>query len=188
MTSPALVVLDVQRAFDDPAWGERNNPRAEARIAELLEAWRRADAPRFHVRHRSADPAGRFRGEGFEFKSEVTPEPDEPVITKSVNSALIGTDLEERLRAAGCDTVVVAGITTDHCCSTTARMAANLGFRVWMVEDATATFERYGPDGTHYDADTMHRTALTSLHHEFAEIVTTDEAVDRVTADLPSGR
>lgn len=180
MNLPALVVIDVQVAFDDPAWGERNNPDAESRIAELIAGWREADAPRFHVRHRSADPAGRFRDGGFEFKPEARPVEGEPVITKSVNSALIGTDLEEQLRATAVGTVVIAGITTDHCCSTTARMAANLGFGVWMVDDATATFERSGPDGQRYDAETMHRTALASLHQEFAEIVTSREAVERL--------
>jgi len=44
------------------------------------------------------------------------------------------------------------------------------GFNVTVVEDATATFERRGPDGTHYSADLMHRVALASLHGEFATV------------------
>ncbi len=170
---PTLLVIDVQRAFESPDWGPRNNPEAEARIAELLAAWRARGAPVVHVRHESE---GFRRGTpAFEFKAEAVPLPGEPVLEKTVNSAFIGTDLEQRLRDAGADTVVVAGLTTDHCCSTTARMAANLGFTTWFVADATATHAR-----GEFDAETMHRTALASLDGEFAEVLDTVEAIRRL--------
>jgi len=139
-----LLVIDVQRAFDDPAWEERNNPDAETRIRGLLAAWRAAGAPVVHVRHESASPDARFRRgtTAFEFKPEADPLPGEPVVEKQVNSAFIGTDLEERLRAAGAEKLVVAGLTTDHCCSSTARMADDLSFETWFVADATATHAR----------------------------------------------
>lgn len=174
MRLPTLLVVDVQRAFDDPAWGERNNPDAEARVQELLTAWREIGAPVLHVRHESTAPSGLFRRDtsAFEFKPEAQPLPSEPVLEKHVNSAFIGTDLEERLRAAGVSDLVVAGLTTDHCCSTTARMASNLGFATWFVADATATYARGD-----FDAETMHRTALASLDEEFARVLTTAEAI-----------
>jgi nicotinamidase-related amidase len=182
---PTLVVVDVQRAFDDPYWGERNNPDAEANVARLLAAWRAAQAPVIHVRHRVTDPDPEWHffhegDPGFEFKPEAMPVGDEPVLTKGVNSAFIGTDLEDRLHAAGATTVVIAAITTDHCGSTTARMSGNLGFETWFVGDACATFDREGPDGEYFPADLMHRTALASLHDEFAEVITTDEATARL--------
>jgi nicotinamidase-related amidase len=180
---PTLVIVDVQKAFDDPAWGKRNNPGAEGNVARLLAAWRAADAPIIHVRHRETNPELHFFNEedpGFEFKQEAMPLADEPVVTKGVNSAFIGTDLEERLRAAGATTVVIAAITTDHCGSTTVRMSGNLGFETWFVGDACATFDREGPDGEVFPADLMHRTALASLHDEFADVVSTDEAIARL--------
>jgi len=181
---PALIVIDVQRAFDNPAWGARNNPAAERRIAALLSAWRAAGAPVLHVRHESVSPNGIFRRgtPAFDFKPEAQPADGEPVIDKRVNSAFIGTDLEKRLRAEGISPLVIAGLTTDHCCSTTARMAGNLGFETWFVSNATATFDRTGPDGERIPAETMHRTALASLDGEFAEVVTSEEAILRIRA------
>jgi nicotinamidase-related amidase len=180
--APALLVIDVQRAMDDPRWGRRNNPDAESRIARLLSAWRRGGAPVFHVRHESSSPDGLFKPgtEAFEFKDDASPLPDEPVVDKRVNSAFIGTDLEDTLRESGVETVVIAGLTTDHCCSATARMAGNLGFETWFVADATATFPRTAPDGTDIDAETMHRAELASLHGEFADVISADEAIARL--------
>ena len=177
---PTLLVVDVQRAFDEPAWGPRNNPEAEERVAALLAAWRDGGAPVVHVRHRSTSPDGLFRGGNFDFKPEAMPLDDEPVLEKTVNSAFIGTDLEQRLRSTGSGPLVIAGLTTDHCCSTTARMAGNLGFETWFISDATATFDRAGPDGEVIDAATMHRTALASLHGEFAEVIDAEESIARL--------
>jgi len=93
------------------------------------------------------------------------------------NSAFVGTGLESHLRANGIEALVIAGLTTDHCVSSTARMAANLGFRVTVVADATATFDRTGPDGEHFSADVMHRAALASLHQEFAMVLSSSEVL-----------
>jgi len=178
MAAPTLIVIDVQRAFGDASWGERNNLEAERNVARAIDAWRERGAPLIHVRHESE---GLFApgSESAEFKPEALPLDDEPVLTKNVNSGFIGTDLEERLRAAGADTVAIVGLTTDHCVSTTVRMAANLGFETWLLEDATATYAREAPDGELIPAETMHRTAIASLHEEFAEVLATDEAVAR---------
>ena len=137
-----------------------------------------------HVRHASAAPGGLFAPgtPAFEFKPEAEPLDGEPVITKDVNSAFIGTDLEQRLRRQGVETVALVGLTTDHCVSTTARMAGNLGFETWVLGDAMATHERRAPDGELISAELMHRTALASLDGEFAEVLPTADALARLGA------
>jgi nicotinamidase-related amidase len=187
---PALLLIDVQQGLDDPRYGQRNNPDAERRMADLLAAWRAAGRPVIHVQHLSLEPQSPLREDrpGHAFKAEVTPLPGEPVFQKHVNSAFIGTDLEAHLRATGIEALVMVGLTTDHCVSTTARMAGNLGFTVTLVEDATATFERRGPDGAHYSADIMHRAALASLHGEFATVRTTREVLEFQSSVAPASR
>jgi len=168
----ALLLIDVQQGLDDPRWGARNNPDAEHQIGALLAAWRQAKWPVIHVQHMSQEPGSPLRADapGNAFKPEAMPHNGEPVFQKTVNSAFIGTTLEAHLRREGIHALVIVGLTTDHCVSTTARMAGNLGFDVVVVEDATATFERTGPDGVRYAAEQMHRLARASLHREFAQV------------------
>jgi nicotinamidase-related amidase len=170
-----LLVVDLQRGFDDPRWGRRNNPSLEQRVSDLLGAWRTAGRPVLHVRHMSTDPASPLRpGQpGNEFKREAAPVAGEAVIEKRVNSAFIGTPLEADLRRAGCRGLVIVGLTTNHCVSTTARMAGNLGFATWVVSDATAAFDRVGPDGVAHRAEQIHAITLSDLHGEFATVADT---------------
>lgn len=182
MTQRVLLVIDVQHGMDDPRNGRRNHPDAETVIARLVHAWRDAGWPIVHVRHASREPASSLRRDapGYAFKPEAMPRPNEPVVVKHVNSAFIGTSLEEDLRSAGHGALTVVGLTTDHCVSTTVRMAGNLGFDVELVDDATATFERRAPDGTHVDAESMHTAHLASLDGEFCRVVTSGEVLERL--------
>lgn len=178
---PALIVIDVQRAFDEweAAGQRRNNPDAIRRIAELLAAFRAAGAPIFHVRHQGTQPSSSFLpgGTGFLVKDEAREREGEPVITKRVNSSFIGTDLEARLRSVDVETVVLVGATTNHCVETTARMAGNLGFDTRLVRDATWTYERVGPDGDKHPAEEIHAMTLSNLNDEFARIVSTADVI-----------
>lgn len=177
----ALIVVDVQRAFDqwEAAGKRRNNPHAVARIVDLLTAFRDRAAPIFHIRHQGTRPNSSFLPEatGFAVKDEAREIAGEPVIVKRVNSAFIGTDLQTRLRAADIGTLVICGATTNHCVETTTRMAGNLGFDARLVRDATWTFDRIGPDGDAHTAEDIHAMTLANLNGEFARIVSTAEAI-----------
>jgi nicotinamidase-related amidase len=177
----ALIVIDVQRAFDqwEAAGKRRNNPDALARIAQLLAAFRSRGAPIFHIRHQGTRPNSSFLpdGTGYPVRDEAREIAGEPVIVKQVNSAFIGTDLEARLRAAEIKTLVICGATTNHCVETTTRMAGNLGFDACLVRDATWTFDRIGPDGEKHSAEDIHAMTLANLNGEFARIVRASEAI-----------
>lgn len=182
MQNPALLVIDVQKGLDDIAWGERNNPNAEANIAILLAMWREQESPVLHVQHCSTVPNSPLRPElpGNDIKEEAKPEANEPLFKKTVNSAFIGTELQSWLSDNDIVSLVVVGLTTDHCVSTSVRMGGNLGFDVTVVSDATATFERIGPDGKHYTAEDMHNINLASLHEEFCSVLTTEEVLLKI--------
>ena len=181
---PALILVDIQKGFDNIAYwgGERNNPGAELRARELLETWRAHRLPVFHIRHCSTIPTSPLHesNAGNAFIDLVTPVEGEAIIKKRVNSAFIGTDLQAQLNNAHITTLVIVGLTTDHCISTTTRMAGNLGYDTFVVGDATATFNKKGPDWQNYPAALIHETALASLHNEFATIVTTDYIKQRL--------
>jgi nicotinamidase-related amidase len=178
---PALIVIDVQHAFDEwEASGKRrNNPEALARIVELLAAFRGSGMPIFHIRHEGTRPGSSFlpNGTGFAVKDEAREVEGETVIVKQVNSAFIGTDLEKRLRAADIKMLVICGATTNHCVETTVRMAGNLGFDARLVRDATWTYDRVGPDGDVHAAADIHAMTLANLHGEFARIVSVSEVI-----------
>ena len=175
-----LVMIDCQTGFLNPVWGERNNPHFERNAQRLLTHWRTQGWPVVHVRHASKEPNSPLRPDrpGFAFFEWATPLKGEPEVVKQVNSGFIGTDLEKVLRNLGGTDLTVAGLTTNHCVSTTVRMAGNLGFHVNLVGDACATFGRHHANGTFYDAHTMHDTALASLHGEFCIVVTADALVE----------
>jgi nicotinamidase-related amidase len=183
MINEALLLIDVQQGFDEPSWGKRNNPEAESNIALLLSEWRKHDLPVIHVRHCSVEPNSPLRPEspGNKFKEEAEPLAEEKQFSKSVNSAFIGTGLEEYLKGQDITSLVIVGLTTDHCVSTSARMAANLGFEVTVVSDATATFDREGYDDAFYSADDIHSINLVSLNGEFCTVLSTDEVLRKIT-------
>jgi nicotinamidase-related amidase len=177
--SATLIVIDVQQGFLDPSWGPRNNPQAESNIARLIAAWRSSGRPIRHVHHSSRSPTGRFHKgtPGHEVKPDAASIAGEPIYLKEVNSSFIGTNLEHDLRAAGASTLVIVGLTTNHCVSTTARMAGNLDFKTYVVGDATAAFDRLGLDGMMRPAAEVHAAALSDLSEEFATIILTDDVI-----------
>jgi nicotinamidase-related amidase len=185
-----LILVDVQKGFDDPSWGRRNNPLAERNMAKLLEHWRATGRPVVHFQHQSArvDSPLHPASPGCVIKEIVRPAPGEPIFPKSVHSCFIGTGLAEWLRERGHRTLVIVGLTTPHCVSTTARMAGDLGYRPYVVADATAAFEATGPDGQRHAAEEVHALSLAALHDEFATVLGTADLLEPEGLPEPMSR
>lgn len=176
----ALVVVDVQVGFtDSDYWGRRDNPGCEQAVAALVREWRRRDRPVVLVRHDSADPASPLHPDSpGNALQPWLPAPD-LLVTKQVNSAFHGSpDLHAWLRDRDLAGLVVAGITTNHCCETTARVGGNLGLRVLFALDATHTFDRTGPDGQLVPAEVLAQVTAANLHGEFATVVATADLLE----------
>ena len=188
LAKPALILIDAQMAFVEweRAGQRRNNPDAVDNMARLLDAFRRGGLAIFHIRHASTEKDSALRPErsGYQAIPQARERAGEPVLVKHVNSAFIGTDLEKRLRDAGHQTLVIAGITTNHCVETTTRMAGNLGFEAQLVRDACYTFDRVGFDGRSESAEAIHNMTLSNLNGEFAAIVTTDTVIAAVADNI----
>ncbi|MDA7463687.1 cysteine hydrolase [Candidatus Poseidonia alphae] len=179
-SEPLLLLIDLQKGFDHPKWGARNNPEFVDNAKRVLAHWRATKQPIVHVRHASIEPGSPLAPaeQGYEFYDWATPEDGEMEVVKQVNSCFIGTGLSDHLKHHGFNQLVVLGLTTNHCISTSVRMAGNLGFDVTLVGDACATFPRHSPDGTEYSADLIHDTALTNLHGEFCTVSNTNDLIN----------
>lgn len=185
MHKRALIVIDVQKGFSQhDLEGKRNNPACEENVRTLISAFRSANQPIVFVKHNSNSPTSVLRpGQvGNDFKDVITGTPD-LLVTKSVNSAFYGEpDLLSWLKANEINSVAICGIQTNMCCETTARMAGNLGIDTWFVLDATHTFARTA-NGVTISAEVLAQTTAVNLADEFAEVLSTQEALTKIASD-----
>ena len=177
----ALMLIDVQLAFLDEKWGKRNNPQVEYNMLKVLDVFRQNQLPIIHIQHVSDNPISLFHhstGQGF--KQGFEPQASEKIFTKTVNSAFIGTKLAEYLHQHHIDELVIVGLTLPHCVSTITRMAANLGFKVTLLEDCVASFPLKMPNGEEISAEEIHRVNIATLHDEFATILSTAQFLQQM--------
>lgn len=176
---PTLLLVDVQKAFLDPNYPglNRNNPNAEVVCGKILNSWRELKLPVIHVRHSSIYPDSLLHESkiGFEFNDNVKPLDSELVLTKSVNSAFIGTDLSIILKESKTTTIVVVGMTTNHCISTTVRMSGNLGYNTYLISDSTACYDTKSLNGDIISCDVIYDSSIASLNNEFATVIDSSE-------------
>jgi len=186
-----LLMIDVQDGIDVlQHWGgpngRRNNPGAEANIKALLTAWRAKGLPVFYTAHDSRETHSplKLSEPGGAFKKGLEPRDGEPVFRKDVNSGFIGTTLEVALRRAVVGRLVVVGFFTNMCVATTVRMAGNMGYDTYLIDDACSCTNRLGPDGTDYDAELIHATTIANLHGEFCTALTTENALEILAGNV----
>ena len=175
----ALLLVDIQKAFLEKDYPGiiRNNEDAEFICGKILKKWRTLDLPVIHVRHSSTNPESKLHKSkpGFEFNDYVIPLKTEMVLTKKVNSAFIGTNLEDVLFKGNINTLVIVGMTTNHCISTTVRMSGNLGFNTYLISDSTACYNTKAMNGEVIDCNTIYNATLASLQEEFATVIDSKE-------------
>jgi len=176
----ALICVDVQMGFNDTGyWGERNNPSCELNIGDLLEAWRKQSWPIVFVKHSSTDERSPLHRShpGNALKPVMEGKPD-LLVEKSTYSAFFGTpDLHTWLQEEGIRSIAICGIQTNMCCESTARMAADLGYEVLFIIDATHTFDITPTDGQGLRARDISRTTQLALDDNFARVVHTKELI-----------
>lgn len=181
MDTPALIVIDAQRAFDGGGMPRHNNPAVWSNIAALLDAWQQADRPIVLVRHDSHEPGSPLAPgtPGNVFVAELDDVEPDLLVTKHVNSAFHGTmDLHGWLTSRGIGRIVLAGLTTNHCVETTARVGGNLGYDVVVAIDATGASPGTDPNGEALSADELTRATVVNLHSGgFASIGSTAEVI-----------
>ncbi|KAH8804262.1 isochorismatase hydrolase [Flagelloscypha sp. PMI_526] len=182
-----LLVIDVQSGLDNDPYNFFGGPifnlaTVQRNIASLLDAFRRAEIPVIHVHHESRWEASPLHSSSpghapFDWSKPIE---GETVFTKDVNSAFVGTALESTVRKLGIRRLIIIGLTTDHCVSSTTRMARDLDVseQIWVVKDATGASAKGG-----FDGQTIHETQLASLEGEFATIVSTDDVIRVVSQD-----
>jgi nicotinamidase-related amidase len=179
----ALIVVDVQKGFDDAEfWGSRNNPACEDNVSALIDAWRSNEQPIVFVRHHWDEDGSPLRSDeaGSQFKDVIAGEPD-LLVTKTVHSAFHGTpDLHEWLGKVEIDKLVICGIQTNMCCETTARIGSDLGYEVLFAIDATHTFDQDDHAGGTVTADELARVTASNLDPEFGRVLTTADAIAEV--------
>lgn len=175
----ALIVIDQQKGLDHPKLGARNNPEAESEMLVLLRLWRERSWPIVHVKHRSKQRESVFwpEQEGFEIKEDFKPQNAELVIEKSVPCAFTNNMLEGALKRLGVSEIVIVGAATNNSVESTARTGGNLGYTVYVVEDACFTFAKPDYYGKARTADDVHAMSLASLHGEYATVLSSSQLI-----------
>jgi nicotinamidase-related amidase len=179
LTDAVLLPIDMQKGFDHSSWPKRWNASVDKNGLAILAAWREAKRPIIHVQHNSVMTGSTLNPDnvGNQFRPGFEPKQGECHITKSVNSAFIGTELDLLLRRLGAKSVVTFGISTDMCVSTTVRMGANMGWPMILIEDACDCTEQKANDGSLISARQMHEAHIATLRAEFCQVQTANELI-----------
>jgi nicotinamidase-related amidase len=186
----ALLLIDIQDSFKmNGRWERRGNHAFESNVAQLLEAWRAADLPRFFIIHSDRDYGFRPGDPDFRLMDFMARKDDEPLLTKNTRNSFTSTDLQQRLDARGIRKLVVTGIQMEQCVETTTRLAADLGYEVDFVTDATQTFpitnKATGEEIS--TASLVERTEYV-LRGRFARIISTEQLVEELKGAALSTR
>src|SRR5712692_1626688 len=172
----ALLVIDAQDSFKaGPRWERRNNPAFETNVSALIENYRAALLPVVFFLHTDSDEGFAPNSPLFKLMDFIKPRPDELVLVKKTRNCFTSTPLQPDLLEKGVRRLVITGIQTEQCCETTARIAADLGYAVDFVTEATMTFPipNWDHPGEELGVDAIKERTEYALRRRFARIATT---------------
>ena len=185
LSESALLVVDAQDSFKvDPKWERRNNRNFERNVGALIDAHRAAGRPVIFFLHTDPDPGFERDSEYLRLMDFITVKPGEPVMLKDTRNAFTSTTLQAHLLSLGVRRLAITGIQMEQCCETTARVAADLGYAVDFVIDATMTFpiKNWDAPGEELDVQAVEERTVYALRRRFARIVRTEALIDELSA------
>jgi len=183
VSQSALLVIDAQDSFKvGPRWEQRSNPAFEKNVAALIDAYRAAHLPVVFFLHTDKDEGFARDSPSFKLMNFLKPRADEPVMVKNTRNCFTSTTLQPYLIEKGVRRLSIAGIQTEQCCETTARIAADLGYAVDFVTEATMTFPipNWDKPGEELGVDAIRERTEYALRRRFARITT----VNQLTKEL----
>lgn len=183
LSQSALLVVDAQDSFKvDPKWERRNNRNFERNVTALIDAHRAAGRPVIFFLHTDPDPGFERDSVHLRLMDFIHVNPGEPVILKDTRNTFTGTTLQADLLALGVRRLAITGIQMEQCCETTARVAADLGYAVDFVIDATMTFpiKNWDVPGEELGVEAVEERTIYALRKRFARIVKTDTLVQEL--------
>jgi nicotinamidase-related amidase len=183
ITQSALLVIDAQDSFKaTPLWERRNNLAFDKKVAALIEAYRAAQLPVIFFLHTDSDEGFATDSPFFKLMDFIQPRDGEPVLIKNTRNCFTSTPLQPYLLEKGVRRVTITGIQLEQCCETTARIAADLGYAVDFVTEATMTFPipNWDNPGNELDVDSIRERTEYALRRRFARIVTVAQLTEEL--------
>jgi nicotinamidase-related amidase len=180
----ALIVVDVQDSFKlGPRWETRNNKQFEDKMARLIAAYREHARPVVFIMHSDDDEGFCTDSPEYKLMDFVDRSPDEPIFHKVTRNAFTSTGLGAYLLEKGIRRIAISGITMEQCCETTTRVAADLGYKVDFVIDATVTFPITHPTipGRILSVEDVEERTVYTLGGRFATIMTVAELEEELS-------
>ena len=179
----ALLVIDAQDSFKaGPRWERRNNHDFEKNVSKLVEAYRAAHLPIIYFLHTDNDEHFNRESRFFKLMDFLKPRTDEPVFVKNTRNCFTSTTLQPYLIEKGVRKVAITGIQMEQCCETTARVAADLGYAVDFVTEATMTFPipNWDRPGEELGVDAIRERTEYALRRRFARIATVAQLTEEL--------
>nr|WP_242486760.1 cysteine hydrolase [Pseudomonas sp. TH49] len=175
----ALVVIDFQNEYFSGRMPIPDGAAALAKTRELISFADSHKIPVYHVQHvaPAGSPVFAIDGETVKFHKDMQPRPQDVVLQKTTVSVFASTDLDERLKKAGINTLIISGLMTHACVAGAARDAAPLGYNVIVASDASATRAITRVNGSSIDKDSLHQAALAEVEDTFGDVMTTEQIV-----------